>query len=90
MDCYDLTVIVQRVKMFFNSSVINPQKLVGGSGHINVIRLALGAFLVKKLIDRLIKCGQFDGMQGKTGPNSQSIRSGFFPGSPLPDRNIAS
>lgn len=42
-----------RIHNFIDLGVINSQKLVGGS-HVTVVMFTLGAFLVEKLIIRII------------------------------------
>ena len=46
--------VFQRLQIGFYSGVIDPQKLVGGSHHVDAVRLALGALPVHELVDRLI------------------------------------
>ena len=47
--------VFQRLQIGFYSGVIDPQKLVGGSHHVDAVRLALGALPVHELVDRLIQ-----------------------------------
>ena len=45
----------QGLQIGFYSGVVDPQKLVGGSHHVDAVGLALGAFPVHELVDRLIQ-----------------------------------
>lgn len=38
----------------FHSGIVDAQELVGGSQHVDTVRLALGTFLVHELIHRLL------------------------------------
>jgi hypothetical protein len=40
------------VQSLIDSGIVNPQKFVCGSNHVNSVRFALGAFPVKELINR--------------------------------------
>ena len=49
--------ILPRVKCFqtfFHTSIVDAQELVLSGGHVDKVRLALGAFLIEKLVYRLI------------------------------------
>ena len=48
---------VKHLKAFLYSGAINAQELVLRGGHIDKVRLALGAFLIEKLVHRLICWG---------------------------------
>ena len=44
---------VKRLKTLFHACIVNAQELVLSSSHVDEIRLALGAFLIKELVHRL-------------------------------------
>ena len=48
---------VKRLKALFHTSIVDAQELVLSGGHIDKVRLALGAFLIEKLVHRLICWG---------------------------------
>ena len=45
---------VEILKAFFHAGIVDAQELVLCSGHVNEIRLALGAFLIEELVHRLV------------------------------------
>ena len=45
---------VESLKAFFYAGIVDAQELVLCSGHVNEIRLALGAFLIEKLVHWLV------------------------------------
>ena len=47
--------VFQRLQIGFYSGVIDPQKLVGRSHHVDTVGLSLGAFLVHEPEDRFIQ-----------------------------------
>ena len=47
-------VVLQRIQVGFHRSVVDAQELVGGCDHLDTVWLALRAFLVHELVDRLI------------------------------------
>ena len=49
---------VESLKAFFHAGIVDAQELVLCSGHVNEIRLALSAFLIEKLVHRLV-CWRF-------------------------------
>ena len=44
----------QRIQVGFHRSIVDAQELVGGGHHVDTVGLALRAFLVHELVDRLI------------------------------------
>ena len=44
----------QRCQIFFDPAVVDAQEFVGPRYHVDQVGLALGAFLVHKLVDRVI------------------------------------
>ena len=46
--------LLQRVQMFHDAGVVNAQKLVGASHHVDVKRLSFGAFLIHEKEHRLV------------------------------------
>ena len=47
-------VVLQRIQVGFHRGVVDAQELVGGCHHVDTVWLALRAFLVHELVDRLI------------------------------------
>ena len=47
-------VVLQRIQIGFHRGVVDAQELVGGGHHVDTVGLALRAFLVHELVDRLI------------------------------------
>ncbi len=62
--------VFQGLQIGFYSGVVDPQKLVGESHHVDAVGLALGAFPVHELADRFIqRCGlQIDAHNKKECP----------------------
>ena len=54
----DIPLCVERLKALLRTSIVDAQELVLSGGHIDKVRLALGAFLIEKLVHRLI-CWSF-------------------------------
>ena len=50
----DILLCVERLKALFHTSIVDAQELVLSGGHIDKVRLALGAFLIEKLVHRLV------------------------------------
>ena len=48
------SVVFQGIQIGFHRSVVDTQELVGGCHHVDTVWLALRAFLVHELVDRLI------------------------------------
>ena len=48
---------ISGVETFFDPGIINAQELVLSGGHVDEVGLALGAFLVQELVDRLVSGG---------------------------------
>ena len=48
---------VKGCKALFHACIVNAQELVLRGGHIDKVRLALGTFLIEKLVHRLICWG---------------------------------
>ena len=53
----DILLCVKCLKALFHTSIVDAQELVLSGGHIDKVRLALGAFLIEKLVHRLICWG---------------------------------
>ena len=47
--------VFQRLQIGLHGGVVDPQKLIGGSHHVDAVGLALGAFPVHELVDRFIQ-----------------------------------
>lgn len=45
---------VESLKAFFHAGIVDTQKLVLRSSHVDEIWLALGAFLIEELVDRFV------------------------------------
>ena len=45
---------ISGVEAFLDPGVVNAQEFILGGGHVDEIGLALGAFLVQELVDRLV------------------------------------
>ena len=46
--------LVECLKTLFHAGVVDAQELVLSGGHIDKVRLALGAFFIEELVHRLI------------------------------------
>ena len=53
----DILLCVEHLKALFRTSIVDAQELVLSGGHIDKVRLALGAFLIEKLVHRFICWG---------------------------------
>ena len=53
----------QRIQVGFHRSIVDAQELVGGGHHVDTVGLALRAFLIHELVDRLI---HWSALQGNT------------------------
>ena len=51
----DILLCVKCLKALFHTSIVDAQELVLRGGHIDKVRLALGAFLIEELVHRLIR-----------------------------------
>ena len=62
--------LFQQLQIGFHGSIVDPQKLVCRSHHVDAVGLALGAFPVHELVDRFIqRCGlQIDAHNKKECP----------------------
>ena len=47
--------VFQQLQMGFHSRIVDPQKLVGGSHHVDAVGLTLGTLPVHELVDRFIQ-----------------------------------
>ena len=47
--------LVECLKTLFHAGVVDAQELVLSGGHIDKVRLALGAFFIEELVHRLIR-----------------------------------
>ena len=52
---HGILLCVECLNAFFHAGVVDTQKLVLRGGHVDEIRLALGAFFIEELVHRLIR-----------------------------------
>ena len=58
---------IESLKAFFHAGVVDAQKLVLCGSHVDEVRFALAAFLIKEQVHRLICRGLFSGKYRRFG-----------------------